>query len=206
MKPKLKIGGIRNLHDARYCSAVGISLLGFEMSVMAPDPLSGKDVGEIMGWLSGPESIGEFGYESPAEIIEAIGGEALQYISIPMDYPQGLARDFTLPLIWRSKDPVLNVAGLSALQERMGTFPNSLFEFSIEAGDEAALNFLQDTGLMERSLLRFDAPEPFYEMIGRKGSQAFGFSLGKFVEDPEGIDYEACDVFLEQLQELHDGR
>ena len=66
MLPALKISGITDLHDARYCAAVGIGYLGF--SIDGPDAVSTEKLGQIKSWISGPEIVGEFEEQLPEHI------------------------------------------------------------------------------------------------------------------------------------------
>lgn len=60
LKTFVKISGITNLSDARYCAGMYVDLLGFELEENSPKYVSPTQFSEITGWVSGPDFIGEF--------------------------------------------------------------------------------------------------------------------------------------------------
>lgn len=205
MKPKLKINQIDNLHDARYCSAVGIGLLGFDLSTNGLRRVGPAKVKEMMDWLSGPESIGEFSEEFPAEISAAAESAELHYISLPMGYNYPIPAEWQEKLIFRSE--VYDAADMVAVLDRAQEYPNAILDLSLTVagpdGAEASLNFLKKEGLLSRTILTYDDPQPIYQWLEHAGDQVFGFSLGAFLQEPSGeLDYQECDEFLAVFNEL----
>lgn len=200
MRPKLKLNNITTLHDARYCSAVGVDLLAFDLRQNAENVLTTKQVAEVMDWLSGPESIGEFGYETPDEIKQLAEAAKVNWISVPMDYPLATAYDLPANLIFRLQAD-LDKSFLSMQGELAEQFPKALFEYGVS--DELVWNSLKSTGMIERSLLRYASPDAIYAMLTKEGFKPYAFSLGDFVEEPDGqLDYETCDDFIEEFQSM----
>jgi phosphoribosylanthranilate isomerase len=64
----VKINGITNLTDARYCSGMYVDLLGFTFEEGADRQISITTFQEISGWVSGVEFVGEFEWASSEEI------------------------------------------------------------------------------------------------------------------------------------------
>ncbi|MFC5623888.1 phosphoribosylanthranilate isomerase [Algoriphagus winogradskyi] len=61
----VKISGITNLSDARYCSGMYVDLLGFSLEQESEKFINPTQYNEITGWVSGLEFVGEFqSYES----------------------------------------------------------------------------------------------------------------------------------------------
>ncbi len=56
----VKIGGITNLSDARYCSGMYVDLLGFSLEEDSLKFVSPTQFSEITGWIAGTELVGEF--------------------------------------------------------------------------------------------------------------------------------------------------
>jgi phosphoribosylanthranilate isomerase len=56
----VKINGITNLSDARYCSGMYVDLLGFSIEEESDIFISSNQFNEITGWISGLEFVGEF--------------------------------------------------------------------------------------------------------------------------------------------------
>ncbi|SFU12759.1 phosphoribosylanthranilate isomerase [Algoriphagus locisalis] len=56
----VKISGITNLSDARYCSGMYVDLLGFSLEAESDKYITATQFSEITGWVSGLEFVGEF--------------------------------------------------------------------------------------------------------------------------------------------------
>ena len=72
LKTFVKIGGITNLSDARYCSGMYVNLLGFSVEQGSEKYVSPAQFSEITGWLSGLEYVGEFENASADEAMETL--------------------------------------------------------------------------------------------------------------------------------------
>lgn len=79
--PRLKICGITNLADARYCAGVGADYLGFIQHPDSPRYVDPDFASEIIEWLYGPAPVGVFvdaGADKVNEICERAGFEVAQ--------------------------------------------------------------------------------------------------------------------------------
>ena len=66
-----------------------------------------------------------------------------------------------------------------------------------------AFNLLPDAGDAFTSDPTAEIPDPIYTMLTKEGLKPVAFSLGDFVEEPDGhLDYETCDDFIEEFQSL----
>ncbi len=72
LKTFVKIGGITNLSDARYCSGMYVNLLGFSIETTSDRYVSSTQFSEITGWLSGLEYVGEFEGSSTDEVLQTL--------------------------------------------------------------------------------------------------------------------------------------
>lgn len=72
LKTFVKIGGITNLSDARYCSGMYVNLLGFSVEQTSDRYVSPAQFSEITGWLSGLEFVGEFESSKANEVLETL--------------------------------------------------------------------------------------------------------------------------------------
>jgi phosphoribosylanthranilate isomerase len=72
LKTFVKIGGITNLSDARYCSGMYVNLLGFSAEQGSEKYVSPAQFSEISGWLCGLEYVGEFEDASADEVLETL--------------------------------------------------------------------------------------------------------------------------------------
>ncbi len=60
LRTLVKVGNISNLSDARYCSGMGVGMLGFNFDTENPEAITDQDYTEITEWLSGVRFVGEF--------------------------------------------------------------------------------------------------------------------------------------------------
>ncbi|MCD9018292.1 beta/alpha barrel domain-containing protein [Parachryseolinea silvisoli] len=64
----VKVGGITNLSDARYCAGMGADLLGFRAVSGQENHITPKQFQEIRGWVTGPQIVAElYGMSDAAE-------------------------------------------------------------------------------------------------------------------------------------------
>lgn len=75
MDIKLKICGITNLADARFCAAAGADYLGFVQYEGSPRHIAPAAAAEIIAWMYGPKAVGVF-VNAPAEEINRTVEEA----------------------------------------------------------------------------------------------------------------------------------
>jgi hypothetical protein len=198
MRPILMIEGLKNLHDARYCAAVGISMASFRM--YGEDGLTPSAVKEISDWLSGLECIGEFGHQQGTEINEKAKAAGLERIILPWDFDAGEAAKIDAHILWEVSASRMDASFLGRMQNILKKFPETLFLLSFEP--EWAI-FENERNLLTKCILRYDDPDAIYRQLQHHGLQPFGFSLGAFAADNTGqLDYDACDAFIHQYEEL----
>lgn len=69
LKTLVKIGGITNLSDARYCAGMGVDMLGFCVIQGHPNYISPDSFQQIRGWISGPLIVAEIaGLQKPEDL------------------------------------------------------------------------------------------------------------------------------------------
>lgn len=68
----VKISGITNLSDARYCAGMYVDLLGFALEEGSGKFISPTQYNEITGWVSGLEFVGEFETYTANQVLEAL--------------------------------------------------------------------------------------------------------------------------------------
>ena len=195
MRPILMLEGVRDLHDARYCAAIGIGLLGFQLE--GEHALKPAAIKEIVDWLSGPEAVGDFGFSPANAITEIATAASLSRLRVSANYALEEAAALALPIIFDAQDGT-EADRLVMLAKR---FPNAVIELS--ATNAAQMAAMTDANLISRCLLRCDAPDAVWKSLKQAGMQPFGFILGAFTEDKEGLlDYDVCDDFVEKYDEL----
>ena len=66
----VKVGNITNLSDARYCAGMGVDMLGFCFEKKSEQYIDPESYKEIIGWISGPQLVGEFDTNDETKILE----------------------------------------------------------------------------------------------------------------------------------------
>lgn len=85
---EIKACKVRHLTDARYFSARGASIMGFDLDPNSPEFVSPDRLHAIREWVDGVEISGEFGLNSPEQIIEQATILNLDFIQLPHFYDQ----------------------------------------------------------------------------------------------------------------------
>ncbi|PSQ82676.1 MAG: N-(5'-phosphoribosyl)anthranilate isomerase [Bacteroidetes bacterium QS_7_67_15] len=75
MPPKLKICGITELEDARYCAGAGADYLGFIQHEDSPRYIAPDEAAKIIDWVHGPAPVGVF-VNDPAEAVNRTADDA----------------------------------------------------------------------------------------------------------------------------------
>lgn len=68
----VKISGITNLSDARYCAGMYVNLIGFSLEEGTEKFVNPAQYKEITGWVSGLEFVGEFDTLSAKDVLETL--------------------------------------------------------------------------------------------------------------------------------------
>lgn len=77
----VKISGVTNLSDARYCAGMGVDMIGFPLDPDNEKYVNPEKYQEIVNWLSGVQFVGEFNH-SDLNTVESI------FRDYPVDYLQ----------------------------------------------------------------------------------------------------------------------
>ena len=59
LKTLVKISGVTNLSDARYCAGMGVDMLGFSMDADSPNYVNPEKFTQMRGWVAGVLIVGE---------------------------------------------------------------------------------------------------------------------------------------------------
>jgi phosphoribosylanthranilate isomerase len=195
MRPILMLDNLRDLQDARYCAAVGVSMLGF--SLEGPQSLEPKAVKEMVEWLSGPEAFLRFEMAEP-DFINAQTENCLGTgVQIPGDYPLDQAKHIVFPILWRLDQH----GGIHQLKAIAAQFPSATY--LLEESNAELLDAALEMGLGGSVILSCNDPDAVWRRLQSKGLNLKGFLLAQFASDEEGLlDYDVCDAFMERFEEL----
>ncbi|WPR76656.1 phosphoribosylanthranilate isomerase [Algoriphagus sp. NG3] len=68
----VKISGITNLSDARYCAGMYVDLLGFSLEKESEKHITPTQFNEITGWVSGLDFVGEFENYGASDVLATL--------------------------------------------------------------------------------------------------------------------------------------
>ena len=183
LKTVVKVGNISNLSDARYCSGMGVDMLGFCVIEGQPHYISPKLFQEIRGWISGPKVVAQvYGLQSEDELQSIIKNYLPDYLELSAKEYERYHSILTLPCIVEISD------------KHVPSFEAKSPAYVI-VSDVAQLN--QDT---PPALLKVDSGEDLLKTL--ESSQLKGVVLNGSPEIRPGFkDYGTLADILELLDE-----
>lgn len=202
LKTIVKVGGITNLSNARYCAGMGVDMLGFCFSQSSIDYIELENFKEIVGWVSGIEIIAEFDDENKDQIEAVLSVYSFDGILTKnlkaAQYFQSKGIKVILSLRLNSNDE------LNQFQTNLSDY--TTFDLIQISSDEleiiSSLNgHLRDWAKKISILKSFDnTPEKILNQISEKSFK--GISLNGSHEDKPGFkDYDEIADILEVLEE-----
>ncbi len=118
LKTIVKVGNINNLSDARYCSGMGVDMLGIAVAPSHEAFLSPDMYQEIRGWISGPSIVVElYGITSLESVQEVVAKYAPDYLELSLPELPFIPDENTLPLLIKLSDA--NVEGLTKVKHQV---------------------------------------------------------------------------------------
>lgn len=197
MRPILMIDDLKTLHDARYCAAVGIAMVSFDMRAGG---MAAPTVREIVEWLSGIDCYGRMDHQRPEEIAEFAANSGIAGVMLPLDYPEEWAAELGTSVVYQATDGDWAVASLARMREILGRMPSALFLVPVNALlDTSGI----ESSLVARMIVVSDEPDAIFHRLENQGKLPFGFCLGAFAVDDAGqVDYDACDNFISTYESL----
>lgn len=100
LKTVVKVGNISNLSDARYCSGMGVEMLGFRVLEGQPNYIAPKLFQEIRGWVTGPKIVAEvYGITSGDQLAAVIENYAPDYFELTDEEYGRFQSQLSLPCI-----------------------------------------------------------------------------------------------------------
>lgn len=83
LKTFVKVSGVNNLSDARYCAGMGVNQLGFNIESSHPNYTDLQSFKELSDWVSGVDFVGEIeSIESKGNIASLVEGYELNAIQV----------------------------------------------------------------------------------------------------------------------------
>ncbi|GAB3173428.1 hypothetical protein [Telluribacter humicola] len=133
----VKISNVTNLSDARYCTGMGVDMLGFSVDADSPNYVAPKKFEEIRSWLAGVKIVAESSQTEPQQLLELLKEypvDALQ-VEEPNLLPY-LRSEASLPLLLRVNVDTYEADELDALMSR---YQDEVDYFLLESDQNAEL-------------------------------------------------------------------
>src|SRR5262245_4914546 len=100
LKTIVKVGNITNLSDARYCSGMGVEMLGFQAIESRPNHITPKLFQEIRRWIPGPKVVAEvYGLPQAGDLEAVLSQYAPDYVELSLPEYQQYQSALRLPAI-----------------------------------------------------------------------------------------------------------
>ncbi len=184
LKTLVKVGNISNLSDARYCSGMGVDMLGFCVIEGKANYISPKLFQEIRGWIPGPRVVAEiYGLQSAEQLQEIIRNYAPDHFEMNAEEYERYQSVITHTCL-------VDISGTTRLPAKINPAPAY---FIVDDAEQVT-----DTGIP--SLLRITSGE---NLAGQLHSPLIhGVVLNGSPEIRPGFkDYDHLAEILEQLDE-----
>lgn len=128
----VKISGVNNLSDARYCAGMEVNQIGFNIEPENENYTDAQKFNEIANWLSGVEFVGEFNDPATDNIDGLIKGYNLGAIQVSSPKQISAAKNTGLPVILKMDMAMITEDLLAAHSDDVSYFLiESFFEGEI---------------------------------------------------------------------------
>ena len=134
LKTFVKISGVSNLSDARYCAGMGADLIGFNIDPKNTEYITPDKFEAITGWISGIKLAAEFNISNPDEIKAVLPNYQVDYIQVNNDEYLNELNSIGIPLIYEID--VLKHQEPAAIQKLLERNMDNVEFFLIQAIDE----------------------------------------------------------------------
>lgn len=191
MRPKLSIGPLTSLQDARSSAAVGFDYILFSLARGSSRKLPANMIWSLMEWLSGPEILLELNAASAAELTAA--SDTAEFAGLVMPAPDYLQAE------WPTEQPIW--------LQMPANSPASAVATALEQAGPASKVILAAQGplagyqpLAEQLFLHFPTLDEAEDFVKASDWMPYGLHLGPEAEEEPGVlHYERIDEFLEVL-------
>jgi phosphoribosylanthranilate isomerase len=141
----VKISGVNNLSDARYCAGMGAAILGFCPEENHPDYVDPKKFSDITGWIQGVKLAGEFHNSTSREVREISSAYNFDFIQVSSVGIVEDLSDLQKPVLFQFNLDILK--DLSGLREVMEKYKESIIYFVFE-GNRVSQEWVKLIGRM----------------------------------------------------------
>lgn len=193
LKTDVKVTGIQNLSDARYCAGMGVEMLGFPFPEVPIEKFN-----EIKSWLAGVSIVAEISAKHTQEIKEIIANYKPDKIQVNVGVDLAALQALGLPILQKIDISTANLPSVFALNApAVETF---VLECSDMSDYEGLKSSIEIWAAQYPIILSFDLPEQdLLEWVD--DSSIKGIEIKSGSEDRPGYrDFSDLMSILEQLE------
>jgi hypothetical protein len=201
----LKVNHIVELQDARYCAAAGVDFISFALDRDSWHHLSVAQVQEILGWLSGPKPVLDFGrdLEEAMRFFHTYAPPAEAFFQFTWQ------TSFTLPAEFVAEQVILQIP-LDKLPEALpeaAKLPFAYLELSPtgDAVTASGANWVDVLSTDTRFLVDIDVLS--LDWLRKLSTIPAGVCVRKLVEQSlHQLDFDKFEITLAELAEIDPNR
>jgi phosphoribosylanthranilate isomerase len=192
----VKVSGVTNLSDARFCAGVGVGILGFCPEQEHPDYVDLKKYKEITSWIQGVKITGEF-YSSDAErILHIDTAYAFDYLQVNDVELVNTLFKFGKPLIF--KIDLFENLNQNTIRDKMGYLSDKVAYYLIEgrSSDQDLVEAVGQWSFEYPVLMGFGNDTATVTLLLKKYKfSGLAFRSGKEIRPGYGDFTELADIF-----------
>lgn len=191
------VGSVNNLSDARYCSAMMVNIIGFDVNEFSSKSLNEEQIKEISTWINGVEIIGDFENSSQKHISKFINKNIFSSIMIEISNHYLLNNLNINNVIIKVSDNQYNEDLISSILENH----KNLIELIVfESYNESKLEFIKSLNSKLKVLVK-----PLPTLADTK-KMLNKYNLGLYLNGSDEIrpgykDYDSLSEILEGIDE-----
>ncbi|TPE43174.1 phosphoribosylanthranilate isomerase [Pontibacter mangrovi] len=204
LRTSVIVNGINNLSDARYCAGMGVDIIGFNLKLDDAERVQPETLKEILGWVAGVETAGEFLRAKPEVINELAAEFNLDYIQLDVPYLIDEIEEIERPVIQKvfiNKDTV--EGELQEMMELYSPFVHAFIIFSDDftTVDETNSRFLADLSEKFKVYLGFGIDKDnVHEVLQNIKPTGIGLTGGHEIK-PGLKDFDELADIFEEIEE-----
>ncbi|SFF82160.1 phosphoribosylanthranilate isomerase [Pontibacter chinhatensis] len=204
LRTSVIVNGVNNLSDARYCAGMGVDIIGFNLKLDDPKHVQPQTLKEIMGWVAGVQTAGEFLRARPDVINELADEFNLDLIQLDLPYLIDEIEEINRPVIQKvviNKDTVE-----SELHETMELYSPYVHSFIIcsddfDTIDETNTRFLASLAKKFRIYLGFGVDKSNVHQVLKTIKPTGIVLIGGHEIKPGLKDYDELAEIFEEIEE-----
>jgi len=194
LRTLVKVGQITNLSDARYCSGMGVDMLGFRVVAGQEHYVSPELFKEIRGWFSGPSIVAEaYGIQKGEDLPGIIRHYLPDFIELSL---QDL-----LKIHSPSSTYILSTSYVEIIEQEdvLAPYRNQIAKIIIPATTEKKA--IDELARSYQVMLQLDSTTSIGALLNSPSIN--GIALRGSPEEKPGLkNYDSLSLILEQLEVL----